>query len=272
MGNFLFNRYIFCPPDSRTVEDHAALAEGYTPRPIFYTIPMSAMFSGDILSCSSTLTPTPTAIFVAELKPQKLRPGAAPIIWSYGNGCDVYSMLTTAHRAAVYLQAPVYIYDWPGYGQTPGRCSEAGCIAALCAVIKNVVMRNKLVGAEQVVLVGQSLGAAVTIGAIASEGGRLTPKQVVLISPFTSVPDVATASELIKWGYGAIGGDTFATNEKIGAVRTPIKIYHGKLDMTIPYTHAVELQKLNPKVRLVLVPYADHNNVLSKIDLSELLD
>jgi len=262
MGNLFFNRYIFLPPSPRTVEEHTALVEGYTPRPSFYTVPMQN-------TCSS-MTLIPSAIFVAELKPQKLRPGAAPIIWSYGNGCDMYSMITTAHRIAFYLQTAVYLYDWPGYGQTAGHPTEAGCISALQAVIHNVLIRNKLVSIEQIILVGQSLGAAVTIGAIAAN--NIIPKQVVLISPFTSVPDIATSNEIIKWGYSAIGGDTFATHEKIGTVRSQIKIYHGKLDSTIPYKHAVELQKLNPKVRLVLVPYANHNNILSKIDLSELLD
>lgn len=264
MGNLLFSRYIFFPPEPRTITEHMRLGEGYDPTPVFYTVPFD-----DDDGSSSTLK---GSIFVAEVKPKKMRPGGAPIIWSYGNGCDVYSMLSAAHRAAMYLQTAVYLYDYPGYGLSCSGMvpSEAGCITALCNVMRDVIARNKLGSAGGLVLVGQSLGTAVTIGAIHRES-MPTPKQVVLISPFTSVPDVANVGDLVQAGYRMIGGDTFATGEKIGAVRAPIKIYHGKEDALIPYEHSVELQKLNPKARLVLVPYADHNNILSKIDLSELL-
>jgi hypothetical protein len=215
--------------------------------------------------------PAPAHIFVAEVKPKKIRPGAAPIIWSYGNGCDIYTMLPTAHRVAMYLQSPVYLYDYPGYGQSSGEPSEGACVEALQNVIGDVIQRNKLAGGiSDIIFMGQSLGTAITIGALYRNPH--SPKQVVLISPFTSVPDVANVGGMVQMGYTMIGGDTFATGERISTVRTPIKIYHGKQDELIPYGHSVELQKRNPKARLVLVPHADHNNILSKIDLSELLN
>lgn len=256
MGNSIFNHFIFFPPVPRTVEDHVRFGEGYDPSPSFYLI--------------SQQSDNTAKIFVAEVKPKKMRPGAAPIIWSYGNGCDIYTMLPTARRVAMYLQSPVYLYDYPGYGQSGGEPSEGACIEALQEVIGDVIRRNKLAGGiSDIIFMGQSLGTAITVGALFRYPH--SPKQVVLISPFTSIPAVANVSGAVQMGYTIMGGDTFATCNRIGAVCAPIKIYHGKQDELIPYLHSVELQKLNPKTRLVLVPHADHNNILSKIDLSELL-
>jgi len=62
--------------------------------------------------------------------------------------------------------------------------------------------------------------------------------------------------------------DKFLNLEKIGQINCPIKIFHGKMDQVINYSHSIALnEKINNKTfSCTLIEGANHNNILSFID------
>lgn len=256
MGNYISHKYIFCPPQPRsTFTTHQSLTAKY-PFTTLYSIPM--------YTCSSI----DATVFITEIK---IKGSKRAIIWSYGNACDMCRMLPTLINIAQTLQTTIYVYDYPGYGLSGGTPSESTCIEALEAVTRSVIMRNHIT-AQQLVLIGQSLGTAITVGFAHKHRTAIIPGQIILLSPLKSAAAVVSAASAVEYTYAISGGDTLSSISKIGGISTPIKIYHGKLDTVIPFKHSIDLQKAHLGARLILLPYADHSNILEHINIITLLD
>ncbi|MEX0832172.1 MAG: alpha/beta hydrolase [Nitriliruptoraceae bacterium] len=80
----------------------------------------------------------------------------------------------------------VLLFDYRGYGDNPGRPSEAGVVADARAAVDFLRARDD-VDAERIVYLGESLGSAV-VAAVAVEQ---PPAALVLRSPFPSLVEVA---------------------------------------------------------------------------------
>jgi len=87
------------------------------------------------------------------------------------------------------------------------------------------------------------------------------PGAVILISPFTSVSEIAfhlvgKVSSLLK--------DRFNNREIASLVTSPTLIIHGKLDQLIPYQQSEELSNIMTKVETIKCIYPDqmdHNKM-----------
>lgn len=265
MGNYISHQYIFCPPQRPTFATYQSLISNIqlagntsTPQINLYNIPMY----------NNTDCYIDATIFITEIK---IKGSKKAIIWSYGNACDMHIMLPILVNIAQTLQTTIYLYDYPGYGLSGGVSSETACIETLGAVVRSAIMRNRITP-QQLILIGQSLGSAITVGFAHKHRDTVIPGQIILVSPFKSVAALINARSITEYVYTFTGGDAFSTANKIGNIATPIKIYHGKLDTVIPFQHSTELQKLHSGTRLILLPYANHNNILEHINMITLLD
>lgn len=148
----------------------------------------------------------------------------------------------------------VLLVDYRGYGGNPGSPHEAGLLADARAAVAWVTDRPDV---EQVVYLGESIGAAV---AVAVAGDR-PPAAMVLRSPFTSLPDVARVH------YGLLPDwvlrDRYPVESRIGAVDAPVLVVAGAGDEIVPVglSRRVHEAAREPK-RLVVVPGAGHNDPL----------
>jgi pimeloyl-ACP methyl ester carboxylesterase len=151
----------------------------------------------------------------------------------------------------------VFVFDYPGYGRSDGAPSEAGCYAAADAAYEWLT-QNRPVRAEDIVIVGRSLGAAVAVD-LAS---RKPHRALVLISPFTSFPDVAQHDYPFlpaRW----LAHNQFNSLAKIGACRRPVLIVHGMRDHTVPFAQGERLFKAaNEPKRMVRVEGANHGDAV----------
>src|SRR5439155_1700348 len=77
----------------------------------------------------------------------------------------------------------VLVFDYPGYGHSGGRPSEAGCYAAAEAAYEWLTEAQGI-PPGQLLLLGRSLGSAVAV----ELASRRPYRALVLISPLTSMP------------------------------------------------------------------------------------
>jgi fermentation-respiration switch protein FrsA (DUF1100 family) len=152
----------------------------------------------------------------------------------------------------------VLIFDYPGFGRSEGRASEAGCYASAEAAYKWLTEEAGL-HAEDVVLFGHSLGTAVAID-LAS---RQPHRALILVSPFTSLPDVVDRL------YRVLPAQTLMRNRfpslaKIGRCTRPVLMVHGTADGQVPFELGQELfAAANEPKQLLALPGAHHGDCLT---------
>jgi len=155
------------------------------------------------------------------------------------------------------LGESVLIIDYPGYGKSSGRPSEAGCYAAADAAYDWLTTTQGIAG-EQILLYGASLGGGVAVD-LAS---RKPHRALILIKTFTSAPDVgqSTLPYLpIRW----VMRNRFDSLSKIERCKQPIFIAHGDADRLVPFSLGERLYQAAPgQKKFFLLPGADHNDPL----------
>jgi fermentation-respiration switch protein FrsA (DUF1100 family) len=129
----------------------------------------------------------------------------------------------------------ILIFDYPGYGRSDGKPSEAGCYAAGEAAYDWLV-ENQHVAPGRLILLGRSLG-----GGVATHLAVQSPhRALVLISPFTSVPDMA--QKQFPWLPGRwLVRNRFDNLARIEDCHEPLFIAHGTDDGLVPFTQAETL-------------------------------
>jgi uncharacterized protein len=129
----------------------------------------------------------------------------------------------------------VLLFDYPGYGRSEGKPTEASCYAAADAAYDWLVNEKKILP-ERVLLYGQSLGGAIAID-VAS---RRPHRALVVVSSFTSFPDMAQV--MFPW----LPGRYFVRNrlDSVGKIKHcpgPVFIAHGSADGLIPFSQGERL-------------------------------
>ncbi|MGE3805489.1 MAG: alpha/beta hydrolase [Gemmataceae bacterium] len=150
------------------------------------------------------------------------------------------------------LERSVLVFDYPGYGRSAGAPGEAGCYAAAHVAHHWLSQR---VAAENILLIGQSLG-----GGVATElASRRTCAGLVLFKTFTSIPDVA-AHHLPFLPCGGLMRNRFDSAARVGRCHAPVFIAHGDRDRLIPPRHAELLfQAVTSQRRLVFLENQGHH-------------
>lgn len=172
------------------------------------------------------------------------------ILFFHGNGDN----LAGAIKATELLAAAGYgllLPEYRGYGGNPGMPSEAGLYRDGEAALRWLDQQG--VEADRVVLVGNSLGA----GVATELATRHTVSGLVLVSGFTSLPDVA-ASHLRFLPARWLVLDRYENAAKLRQVNAPVLVLHGAEDTLIPAAHGERLAQAAPRGELVIVPDVGH--------------
>jgi pimeloyl-ACP methyl ester carboxylesterase len=131
------------------------------------------------------------------------------------------------------LNASVLIFDYPGFGQSSGTPSEAGCYTAADAAYEWLAQR---VPPERIIILGQSLG-----GGVATDlASRRPHRALALLKTFTSIPDVILAKFPLLPAHRLMRNQ-FDNLAKISACGSPLFIAHGDCDHLIPVEQAEQL-------------------------------
>lgn len=172
------------------------------------------------------------------------------VVFFHGNG-DSWDGASAATAAFARGGHGVLLPEYRGYGGNPGTPSEAGLYADGRAALAFLAQRG--VVDESVVLIGNSLGSGVATQ-LATE---MRPRALVLVSGFTSLPDVAAAK--VPWlPVRLLVRDRFDNLAKIGGVAAPVLLLHGARDGVIPFAHGGPLADAAPDGTFIASPHAGH--------------
>jgi fermentation-respiration switch protein FrsA (DUF1100 family) len=172
--------------------------------------------------------------------PAGWKPEQGALLFCHGNGGNLSGRGWALPKFHKELGQAVLVFDYPGYGKSGGRPSEAGCYAAGDAAYAWLTDKQKVPG-ERIVHYGGSLG-----GGVATDLAVRQPhRALVLVSTFTSVPDVAQAVYRIFPTRWLVRND-FNSRAKIRKVSGPVFVAHAPADGLIPYDEGRQLYEAAP--------------------------
>ncbi len=162
-------------------------------------------------------------------------PAQGAMLYCHGNAGNLSHRATAIARWQRELGESILIFDYPGYGRSQGKPSEAGCYAAGDAAY-DWLTQTKKVPPERLLIYGGSLGGGVAVD-LAS---RRPHRGLVLTKTFTSIPDAA--QHLYPWLPARwLARNQFNNLEKIGRCTQPVFIAHGTTDGLVPFSHGQRL-------------------------------
>src|SRR5713101_1943380 len=180
-------------------------------------------------------------------------PTSPGLLWFYGNGENVAAIWPIVRE----FQPPgtaVLVLDYPGYGASGGRATEAALYAAADAAYSALASRPD-VDPRRIYVYGRSLGSAV-----ASHTAAHHPVAgLILESPLTN------AAEMARYHYRLLPRFLLHLSldnvANVRLVHCPILLFHGDADRLVPTAmgKAVAAAAAGP-VEVVLIHGAGHND------------
>ncbi len=176
------------------------------------------------------------------------------IVFFHGNGELASDGIDLAHALASHGWA-VVLAEYRGYGSArdAGPPTENGLYADAEAILAEVG------GAP--VLMGFSLGTGVATEMAARGHGRA----LILLAPYTSIPDVAQRHVPI-FPMRLLMRDNFDTRSKAPAISIPVFVAHGDADEVVPFDMGETVAHAFPHGRFVAVSGAHHTDMFGKDD------
>lgn len=217
----------------------------FSERLIFQPPPVSYRDSSGIIKVTSANSAKISAVYFAN--PQ----AKYTILYSHGNAEDLGMMLWVL-RDIRDSGFAVFGYDYQGYGRSQGKPSEYNAYRDIEASY-NYLTQQLGVPAKQIILYGRSVGGGPAID-LAS---RQTVGGLVVESSFVSAFRVLTQIPILPF-------DKFVNIDKIGKVKAPVLVIHGKSDRIVSFWHGEQLfvAAKEPKLNF-WVDGAGHNDLMN---------
>lgn len=177
------------------------------------------------------------------------------VLYCHGNAGNLSHRAPAVARWQEEMNQNVLIFDYPGYGRSAGKPSEAGCYAAADAAYDWLIQDRKF-PADRIILYGGSLGGGVAV----ELATRRDHRALALCKTFASVPEMAQA--LYPWLPGRwLVRTQFDNLAKIGKCHRPVFIGHGDCDTLVPFAQGRRLfDAANEPKAFYTMPGCDHND------------
>ena len=149
------------------------------------------------------------------------------------------------------------LVEYRGYGASRGASpSEEGLYLDAEAALDMLAARG--VGPERVVLLGASLGT----GVAAEMARRGRASRLVLVAPYTSIPDLVTHAVPFA-PASLLVADSLDTLSKADEIRVPTLVVHGDADEIVPFEMGERLSTAIRRAELVRVPNGHHGDLFA---------
>jgi hypothetical protein len=174
------------------------------------------------------------------------------LLWFYGNG-ETIAAIWPVIRDFRPPGAAVLVVDYPGYGASGGRTSEAGLYEAGALAYQALTSRPE-VDRGRIYVYGRSLGSAVATRTAADH----PVAGLILESPFTNAGDMAARHyRILPRFLVRLELDNLTT---IRRVRCPVLIFHGTGDRLVPFEMGRRVAEAVPgPVEFVIIEGSGHN-------------
>jgi len=190
---------------------------------------------------------------------QDINPHGTPvgtILYIHGNAGDVSQMLGWADQMRSQFQCNVLIFSYAGYGKSEGRPTAPGILDDGLAAL-TFLNEQEGIPTDHIIVWGLSLGGAVAVDLASNH----EVKALIVESSFTSLADMGRVvipflpARLLLW-------EQLSSIDKIGNVRSPVFISHGRSDRTIPFSQGQRLFEAanEPKTFFIPPPGYDHHS------------
>ena len=181
-------------------------------------------------------------------------PGARTVVHFHNNRDSAADGADLA-RGLRALGLGVLLVEYRGYGLSRGaEPSEEGLYDDAEAALDGLAARG--VGPDRVVLWGTSLGT----GVAAEMARRGRGAALVLVTPYTSLPDVVT-DVVPLLPAGLLLPHRFDTLGKTAQIRVPTLVIHGDADEIVPFWMGTRLASAIPGARLLRVEGGRHGDL-----------
>jgi len=181
------------------------------------------------------------------LPAEAARDTGCSILFLHGNAGNIGTHLPIV----AWLPAAGYgvlIFDYRGYGRSPGKPSLSGLQRDFDAAL-SALLSKEGTAPEDVIVFGQSLGGAVAVTALAASPRRHEIRALVIEgapSDYRGITQEKLAAVWLtwplQWPLARLMTDDFHPAEAIGEVSpTPVLILHGQADRIVPPHHGEAL-------------------------------
>lgn len=178
--------------------------------------------------------------------------GAPVAVYFHGNGESAAQNLWLPPVLA-REGVDTFLSEYRGYGGNAGAPSEEGLYRDAEAAFAWLASAGY--GRDRIVIVGRSIGT----GVAAEMAHRGKGRALVLVSPFTTVVDLAR--RMVGPLAGALVADRFDTLAKMPALDVPVAVLHGTDDELIPYAMGTAVAKAAKRGSLVPIDGGTHNEL-----------
>ena len=188
--------------------------------------------------------------------------GASRVVVHFHNNREMAEDSAGIARELVARGLGVVLVEYRGYGaSSAGSPTEDGLYADAEAALDLLASRG--IGPERIILWGTSLGTGVAAEmARRGRGGRL-----VLVTPYTSIPDLVTdVAPFVP--AGVLVPDHFDTLAKAGAIGIPTVVVHGDADEIVPFRMGERIAGAIHGARLLRVIGGRHGDLWSRAHAS----
>ena len=185
--------------------------------------------------------------------------GGVTLLWHHGNGGNIGHRLPDVRTLHEGLGVNILIFDYRGYGKSPGTPSEEGLYRDAEAALRYLQSRDD-VDAGRIVYFGRSLGVAVAV----ELATRHRPYGLILESGF---PSIAYMGELVRpwlptWVTQRIIAARYDSIAKVGGLDVPVLFVHGDADETVPLSAGQALfDAANEPKSLYVIEGAGHDGL-----------
>ena len=158
----------------------------------------------------------------------------AALIVGHGNR-ELITWWDEPIRPFVEAGHPVLLFEYPGYGRSPGRPSRES-IGRVAAAAFDWLAEQPEVDPTRIVALGKSLG-----GGVVADLSRARPLAgLILQSTFTGLPELLWESYLIP---APLVRDRFDVRGAVEEFGGPVLLLHGDHDLVIPIRHLHRLRR-----------------------------
>jgi fermentation-respiration switch protein FrsA (DUF1100 family) len=184
------------------------------------------------------------------------------LIFTHGNGELIDYWLDPFERVRAW-GVGVLLVEYPGYGRSGGRPSEASIVRTMTDAWDHLAGRPE-VDPGRIIAWGRSLGGGAACGLV----GRRSIAALVLESSFTSVGSLGRRYGL----FGPLVRDPFDNLEAVTSYDGPVLVLHGERDGIIPPQHGRELADAARDSELRLFPCGHNDCPTPWAEVREFLD
>ena len=176
----------------------------------------------------------------------------AAMLWFYGNG-ETIGAIWPVIRDFRPPSAALMVVDYPGYGASGGRATEAGIYEA-GALAYQALASHAGVDPKRIYVYGRSLGSAVATRTAADHPAA----GLILESPFTSAREMAARTyRIFPLFLVRLKLDNLGT---IRRVHCPVLAFHGTADRLVPMDMGRRVAEAAPGPKeFVMIEGAGHN-------------